>query len=284
MTLLWNYILTDKAERHYNEQKAGENMDKAIQFPFLGIRPTSIFRDQSVEGSRRMICRSSHGFIMKIEGVTEYRSESETWMLEAGKILFVRKGSSYSIREITQGHSCVINFDGAVDCPYNMAMLTLPANFDPAAAAGRLFYNWQKERLYAASAVLNEILDHTDKMRKSYVSSKERRLLQGASDYLQNNLTDPDLKPEMLVSFTNVSETYFRKLFKKQYGLPPSTYIIVQRIKLAKKLLENGEEETIAAVAQRCGYRDPLYFSRLFKKWVGLSPREYAQIQENQRF
>lgn len=259
-------------------------MDKAVTPLFLGIQPTSIFRDLSVEGSRKMNCRGSHGFIMKLQGSTEYRSEEGSWLLEAGQILFVKKGSSYSIREVAQGYSCVVNFDSGQNYPRNLTMLTLPKNFDLTAAAGRLYYVWQKDRKYAASAELYEILDKTDRAEHIYVSSNERQLLQTVSDYLRDHLTDPELKPEYLTSLTGISDTYFRKLFKKQFGKPPTAYIISQRISIAKRLLESGEEATVSAVALRCGYKDPLYFSRLFKNQVGLSPREYAGLHINQRF
>ena len=78
---------------------------------FKGIVLNSVLKDMSIEGSRRMLCRRSHGFIIKIKGDTEYSFGDKKTMLSEGQVLFVKKSGSYNIREITPGCSYVINFD-----------------------------------------------------------------------------------------------------------------------------------------------------------------------------
>lgn len=270
---------------HYNgKRKAGEKMDRTDKYPFQGIWPISILRDRSVVGKREMRCRRSHGLILKLQGVTEYRTEEGTWLLEAGQILFVRKGSSYSIREVTSGYSCVVNFDCPTVFPQPLAKLSLPRGFDLTPPTDRLYYCWQKEDVYAATAALYGILEKTAEKRESYASSREKQLLEPAVEYLNANLSDPDMKLEGLAASAGVSDAYFRRIFKKRYGLSPAAYVTQQRIRLAKSLLEGGEEGQISVTALQCGYKDPLYFSRLFKKQVGLSPSEYARRHKDERF
>jgi len=260
-------------------------MDRAEKFPFQGIAPISVLRDRSVGGKREMHCRRSHGFILKLQGTTEYRTEDgASWLLGAGQILFVRKGSSYSIREVESGYSCVVNFDCPTDFPVPLQKLPLPRGFDLTTPADKLYYCWQKEDLYAATAALYGILAKIAEKRDTYPSAAGRRLLEPAVKYLQEHLTDPDLTLEGLSASAGVSETYFRRIFKKQYGLPPAAYVTKERIRLAKHLLESGETGSVAAAALACGYRDALYFSRLFKKQVGLSPTEFARLHTDERF
>lgn len=69
-----------------------------------------------------------------------------------------------------------------------------------------------------------------------------------------------------------MSEVMFRKLFNIRFGVSPKKYIIQGRMQIAKAMLENGEYESISQVAREVGYDDSLHFSKLFKKFYGVSP------------
>ena len=69
---------------------------------------------------------------------------------------------------------------------------------------------------------------------------------------------------------------YFRRLFKEKYGISPMRYINVNRLKRAKNLLIE-DEMSISEISQYCGFLDGYSFSRVFKKWVGISPSEYKK-------
>lgn len=59
-------------------------------------------------------------------------------------------------------------------------------------------------------------------------------------------------------------------------GFTPMQYILSIRISSAQSLLETTEYN-IAEIAAIVGYDDPLYFSRLFKKQIGVSPSEFRK-------
>lgn len=246
------------------------------KYPFQGIVPGSILKDRSVVGSRQMDCRRSHGFIIKLKGATQYYTDQGSWLLSAGEILYVAKGASYFIREVEPGFSYVVNFE----CTYcgcsAVEKLRLPLGFDLSAPADKMYHSWQKETgAYAALSCLYSILSKTvTAQQETYISSRERGLLEPVLTYLQKNLTNPDLKLESLSQMAGVSDTYLRRVFRKQHGAAPGAYVARERIRLAKGYLQSGLP--VAAVAAKVGYRDPLYFSRLFKKQVGLSPTQYC--------
>ena len=80
-----------------------------------------------------------------------------------------------------------------------------------------------------------------------------------------------------LASSYNVSDEHFIRSFKVYCGLTPLAYRQKCRVEYAKRLL-SGSTLSISAVAEACGFDDPLYFSRFFKKQTGLSPREYRDM------
>ena len=68
--------------------------------------------------------------------------------------------------------------------------------------------------------------------------------------------------------------SYFVCFFKICYGLTPMDYLVNKRIDEAKVLLEDGSLK-IKDIARVVGYEDSLYFSKVFKKFTGVSPKEY---------
>lgn len=73
---------------------------------------------------------------------------------------------------------------------------------------------------------------------------------------------------------------YIRKLFKKETGATPREWLTEERMKLAVQLIKSSvtnrfSHYTVSQIAEACGYTEPLYFSRVFKKYYGISPAEY---------
>ena len=246
--------------------------------PFLGIIPSSMLYSPSIIGRRHMRSRPSHAVILKLQGTTEYCTQNQQWLLSSGQILFVEKGSSYFIREITAGHSLVVNFHcpGKFDAP--VYSLPLPPDFDLSSLAERLYNAWQKEHMYSAVSILYRLFQISASTRqKANASPRETQLLVPVMAYLKEHLTDPDISLDNLSQLAGVSDAYLRRIFKKQYGISPAAYVIRERVRLSKDFLLRIEGIRISEVSEKVGYRDPLYFSRLFKKHTGLSPSEYCR-------
>lgn len=86
-----------------------------------------------------------------------------------------------------------------------------------------------------------------------------------------------------MADYCHLSEDYFAHSFKKNMGMAPMRYLEELRIEKAKELLE-GEGMNISTIGTLVGYEDSLYFSRVFKKLTGLSPRLYRKSQMDARF
>lgn len=260
-------------------------MDRIQIAPFQGLVIRSILQDRSVTGKREMLRRPFHGLILKLEGATEYHHNGTVIRLSAGEVLYVKKGSSYFRSEITPGYSFVVNFDCETPMDETVAKLPMPHGFDTAPPAQRLYHAWQKENLYGACSILYALLEKSASAARheTYVSPREKQHLEQVLAYLQDHLTDPELKLEQLHLLSGISDAYLRRIFKKQYGTAPAGYVLHQRMLLAKQMLSAGQP-LITHVAAAVGYRDPLYFSRIFKKHFGVSPTEFCKSNRETLF
>lgn len=91
-------------------------------------------------------------------------------------------------------------------------------------------------------------------------------------DYIDKNLEN-DLSLECLEKKFYLNGSYLSRLFKKSTGSNIHEYIIYKRISKAKRLLSSGYNATETGLM--CGFNDFSNFSRIFKRTVGVSPRQY---------
>lgn len=97
-------------------------------------------------------------------------------------------------------------------------------------------------------------------------------------ELMQQHLSDADFDLAAAIRATGYHEGYFRRIFKKATGQPPAAYLQQLRIEYAKSLFQQfGNSRTVKDVAAACGFRDALYFSRIFRRAEGLSPSRYQQ-------
>ena len=138
-----------------------------------------------------------------------------------------------------------------------------------------IFDIWNKKELgykYKCSAILCQIF--AECYAQNYASKSQNPKIQNSVEYLLKNYKKSDLSIKEIADKSFMSEVYFRKLFKKEYGISPQKYIIKLRIQNAVGLISTGYY-SLKEVAYMSGYHDYKYFSVEFKKIVGVSPSEY---------
>lgn len=99
--------------------------------------------------------------------------------------------------------------------------------------------------------------------------------LQGIRAFIGSHYDEP-LSITQLAKMANISPKYFVDLFKKTFGQSAMEYLTDVRIQHAKRYLAESEER-LRDIAKKVGYKDEFYFSRKFKKEVGVSPSEFAK-------
>lgn len=115
----------------------------------------------------------------------------------------------------------------------------------------------------------------TKNCQKLTIYSKEFNTIEPAISYLQKH-SYSELSISELSDMCHVSESRFRYLFKSYYGQTPSEFCTNSRIKRAKQLLRS-DMYSVCEVSAMLGYAESGYFSKVFKKLTGLTPKEYMK-------
>ncbi len=109
----------------------------------------------------------------------------------------------------------------------------------------------------------------------------EKRINQEISKIVEGitkNFFDPCFDVTNLLHKSGYAEDYIRAEFKKSLAVSPIDFLTKTRIEHAKKLLEiYGSNLSISEISEACGFDDPIYFSRRFKQFAGISPTEYKK-------
>jgi len=114
------------------------------------------------------------------------------------------------------------------------------------------------------------------------VNKIKLKLFEDVKNFIKENI-ETELELEKVASNFGLSVYYFSRTFKEVTGTNFSDYINKCRIDIAKELLSNGEMN-VKEVCYKVGYNDPNYFSKVFKKYEGVSPVNYKVTSEEQIF
>ena len=90
--------------------------------------------------------------------------------------------------------------------------------------------------------------------------------------YVDEHFTDPHLSLYSVAEQFGYSSKYLSEHFKKTVKIGFSSYLTNLRIEHAKKLIHDGMRN-VSEISRFCGFRDPLYFSKVFKRLVGSAPK-----------
>ncbi|MBN1488103.1 MAG: substrate-binding domain-containing protein [Anaerolineae bacterium] len=123
-----------------------------------------------------------------------------------------------------------------------------------------------------------ETLNHinTTLQRNRELSNEASRLVRLAMAYIHEHYTESISRVELAQSVA-LSEDYLTFCFRKELGITPVTYLNRFRINQAQELLTQTHK-SITEIAFEVGFSDSSYFSRIFRREVGMSPTAYRQI------
>lgn len=151
---------------------------------------------------------------------------------------------------------------------------------------GRLFSLLQKIRSlsfennlhnrYLTECCLGEIIITAHQLQsKNFTVAKTANHINWKKilNYIDSNINEPVNFQDLAKSY-NYSYDRFRHLFYEHFGTSPYSYLTKQRIRHAEHLLKNSNSH-ITDIAFDCGFNSASQFTNIFKKYTGLTPKEY---------
>lgn len=134
-----------------------------------------------------------------------------------------------------------------------------------------------KTRVHSTSQMcqyMKELFTEAIRLRDALSQDKYSRLLEEAQQYVKQNYYNNEISLNVVASHVGISPSYFSTIFRQETGSSFIEYLTGIRMEKARELLRCTNKKT-SEIAYDVGYRDSHYFSYIFKKTQGLTPKEY---------
>ena len=132
----------------------------------------------------------------------------------------------------------------------------------------------EKERNH--HAICNGLLESICAVvERNYEISYKNAFVVELKRLIYESISDPSFSVTDAILKMGYNPDHVRRRFCEEVGVSPHKYLSNLRMSLAKKRLMNERHMNVETIARECGFDDAFYFSRLFKKTFGKSPREF---------
>lgn len=228
--------------------------------------------------------RNDYLLLLTLDGSAWVKEGKRKKQLQKGSWFLLRPGIVHSYRELAPWSFAYVHFHGnTVDRVINglsffkretlgfkqasgaskELLLRLVSGAADATVPGEILRN----------AILLELLTSLHSNYRK--SNSDFKALSMSYEYILENL-EKDLDLPRLAEIAGISQFHFVRNFKEKYGYPPVHFVQKMRIEKAKELLRREPDtRKIADISELCGFKDPLYFSKVFKHWTDMSPKAF---------
>ena len=130
------------------------------------------------------------------------------------------------------------------------------------------------QELEATRKYLENIVRRMIRLREQASGRRYSEIIEKARDYIGQNYMSENISLNLVASSVNISPSYFSSLFSQEVGSTFVEYLTGVRMEKAKELLMCSDKRT-SDIGYEVGYKDSHYFSYIFKKTQGCSPKEF---------
>ncbi len=218
--------------------------------------------------------RKNHIIGLKLKGSAEHIFADRRFLMEENCIYFLNQEEDYRVENIEAGLAFSVHFNTYEPIRAKSFCIKLQ---DGGHITRLLEAVEQHLKAGSVTRVLSELyrlLDAFEKICEQKYHPKNMRL-PAAREYLLSHFADKDCIDKAAALY-GVSRRRFCDIFKENYHVTPNRYLIDHKLSLAKNLLRS-KELPLSEVAVMSGFADGYYFSKLFKKEMGLSPKQYRE-------
>lgn len=126
----------------------------------------------------------------------------------------------------------------------------------------------------SAVQYVTEIIKKAVELREKTASNRYGSIVEQVKKYIEEHYVEEELSLNLLASYVNFSPNHLSMVFSQQTGQTFIKYLTDFRMNKAKELLK-GTGKRSSEISLEVGYKDPHYFSYLFKKTQGMTPTQY---------
>ena len=140
-------------------------------------------------------------------------------------------------------------------------------------------YIQQCERLSFPADILNlqyrMVLDYTERVERLRLGKQPSKLTIDVANYIQHHMSEP-ITAEKIAEKLFLNRSYLSRKFKDETGETLTNFILKEKAEEAKRLLRYSDK-SLTAIGSYLGFSSASHFSRVFKTYVGITPREYRE-------
>lgn len=123
-----------------------------------------------------------------------------------------------------------------------------------------------------------ELISNSSRQVANKLEDPRLKYIKAIRDYIALKYYEP-IRVQDFADLCGLERSYLTRMFKNATGHSPQEYLLSYRMKMAKHLL-NDPNLTIEYIANSVGYADPFSFSKSFKNYTGVSPRQYRRLSQ----
>ncbi len=249
--------------------------------------------------------------VIVLNGTAMHYVNDEVYLIKKGDVFVVNSGTVHGFKNAADFHICNIMYRPEImisddldihrTAGYHALFVIEPYLTKSHGFGSRLTLTLDDFK--QVSTVISQMIDEYDKkpegwktfIQTSFISlilnfSRKYKLsttdtepsainIAKSVSYIENNFAE-NLSIEWLAAFSNLSVRHFMRIFKSTYNITPVNYILSVRMTHARRLLTESDYN-ISEIAYKVGFNDSNYFSRQFKNFFELTPKEYRNIKIN---
>ncbi len=129
---------------------------------------------------------------------------------------------------------------------------------------------------------MKNIFEKALTLRNARTNHERLFLIQQAKEHIDNHFMEPTLQLKEVAAKFNISPSHFSSVFHDEIGETFRDYLGKLRINRAKELLRTTNMKS-SEIAHLCGYRDPHYFSTVFKKRCDITPQQFRKQKRQEK-
>lgn len=236
----------------------------------------NVFKQNWESGSVKYINepRPRHGIVLVLNGRVKFRTKNNELAASRGDMILLPKNAFYETVIDSQAMDFLINFEN------EDIKLTEPTKLlsDSGGKYINIFNKIIDLKIKGAESdflIKSQFYALVDNIVKDMdgINQKDKYFLEKAKEMLEDNV---NYSIGEIAQKCGISQSGFRSVFKKTYGISPIDYKINVRINKAKFLLQSTDM-SVEEIADKLNFYDTAYFCKVFKKNTGCSPKGYVK-------